>query len=57
LYQKILSSGKSVMPCWVKVEELRPLLDSIGNQGVHLLMDFRSERDIEAALKIASDYR
>jgi hypothetical protein len=57
LYRKILAKGKSVMPCWVTVEELQPLLDNVGNQGLNILMDFKTEKDIEAALKIADRYR
>ncbi len=57
LYKRILAADKSVMPCWVAVDELQPLLDSIGNQGINLLMDFKSEHDIEQALKIVERYR
>lgn len=56
LYRKILDAGKSVMPCWVGLHELNPLLDHIGNQGVLLLMDFKSERDVEKALTIVSKF-
>lgn len=57
VYKKILSSGKSVMPCWVKPHELKPLLDHVGNEGLNILMDFKSEKDIENALRIAEQYR
>jgi len=57
LYKKILGSGKSVMPCWVQVNELQPLLDNVGNEGLNILMDFRSEKDIDAALEIVEKYR
>ena len=33
LYKKILAAGKSIMACWVTVDELRPLLDNIGGDG------------------------
>ena len=56
-YRKILEAGKSVMPCWVRVDELRPMLDEIGNEGLNILMDFKTERDIEQALKVVEDYR
>ncbi len=29
LYRKILDAGKSVMPCWVELNELKPLLDKL----------------------------
>ncbi len=57
LYRKILASGKSIMPCWVKVDELKPLLDEVGSEGLNILMDFKSEKEIDAALKIAEAYR
>jgi hypothetical protein len=56
LYRKILASGKSIMPCWVELNELKPLLDNVGAEGLNILMHFKSERDIEEALKIADEY-
>lgn len=56
LYKKILAAGKSVMACWVTLDELRPLLDAIGGDGVHLEMDFHNEREVEEALKIVEEY-
>lgn len=57
LYKRILARGISIMPCWVEIEELQPLLDAIGPEGVNTLMHFRSESDIDRALKIAEQYR
>lgn len=57
LYKKILAAGKSVMACWVTLDELRPLLDNIGGDGVHLEMDFHNEREVEEAMKIVEEYR
>jgi hypothetical protein len=57
LYRKILAGGKSLMASWVQVEEIQPLLDAIGAEGVHLMIDFKTEGDIEAALNIAERYR
>lgn len=57
LYKRIRAAGKSLMPSGVEVNELQPLLDEIGPDGLHLLMHFESERDIDAALEIASHYR
>lgn len=57
LYRKILEAGKALMPCWVKVEELKSLLDNVGGEGLNILMDFKSEKDIEAAVRIADEYR
>ena len=57
LYQRIRAGGKSVMPAWVEVDELAPLLDAVGPEGVNVLMHFETERDIDAALAIAERYR
>lgn len=57
LYKKILAGGKAVMPCWVELDELKPLLDNVGNQGLNVLMNFQSEKDIEAAERIVEEYR
>ena len=56
LYRKILACGKSIMACWVTLDELRPLLDNIGGDGVHLEMDFHNEREVEQALKIVDEF-
>jgi hypothetical protein len=57
LYRKILSKGKSVMPCWVEPDELQPLLDYVGASGIHVLMHFKTEKDIDRAVEIAEQYR
>jgi hypothetical protein len=57
LYRKILASGKSIMPCWVELHELKPLLDNVGAKGLNILMHFKSEKDIDQALEIAETYR
>jgi hypothetical protein len=57
LYKRIRAAGKSIMPCWVELNELQPLLDEVGPEGVNVLMHFESERDIDAAIEIAAHYR
>lgn len=56
LYKKILTSGKSIMACWVTLDELRPLLDNIGGDGIHVEMDFHNEQEVEQALHIIEEY-
>ena len=56
LYRKILAGGKSIMACWVTLDELRPLLDHIGGDGVHLEMDFHNEHEVEEAMKIVQEF-
>lgn len=57
LYKKILAGGKSIMACWVTLDELRPLLDNIGGDGVHIEMDFHNEDEVEKALRIVEEYQ
>ena len=57
LYKRILAAGKSVMACWVTLDELRPLLDNIGGDGVHIEMDFHNEREVEQAMRIVEEYQ
>lgn len=57
LYKRIRAGGKSIMPCWVELNELQPLLDAVGPAGVNVLMHFTTEQDIDAALEIAEHYR
>lgn len=57
LYKKILAGGKSIMACWVTLDELRPLLDNIGGEGVHLEMDFHNEDEVEKAMRIVEEYQ
>lgn len=57
LYRRILDGGKSIMACWVTLDELKPLLDNIGGNGVHLEMDFHNEDEVEKAMKIVEEYR
>ena len=56
LYKKILGAGKSIMACWVTLDELRPLLDNIGCDGVHIEMDFHNEDEVEQAMRIVEEY-
>ncbi len=57
LYKRILAGGKSILASWVTVDELKPLLDNIGTDGVHLEMDFHNEREVEQAMRIVEEYR
>lgn len=57
LYEKVLAAGKSVMINWVTLDELEPLIDHVGNQGLHINVDFKTEKEIDQALKIVDHYR
>ncbi|MBP5277714.1 MAG: methyltransferase cognate corrinoid protein [Prevotella sp.] len=57
LYKRILNAGKSIMACWVTLDELKPLLDNIGGDGVHLEMDFHNEDEVEQAMRIVEEFQ
>lgn len=57
LYKRILAGGKSILASWVTLDELRPLLDNIGGNGVHLEMDFHNEDEVEKAMRIVEEYQ
>ena len=57
LYRKILAGGKSVLISWVTLDELRPLLEAIGTEGVHLEMDFHNEAEVIEAQRIIAEVR
>lgn len=57
LYKRILAEGKSIMANWVTMDELEPLIDNIGTDGLHINVDFKSEKEIDAALTIVEKYR
>ena len=57
MYRRILAAGKSIMACWVTLDELRPLLDNVGGNGIHLEMDFHNECEVEQAMRIIEEYQ
>lgn len=57
LYRRIIAGGKSVLASWVTLDELKPLLDNVGTDGLSIMLDFHHEDEIEQALAIAQEYR
>lgn len=57
LYRRIIAGGKSIMACWVTLDQLRPLLDNVGGDGIHLEMDFHNEDEVEKAMRIIEEYQ
>lgn len=56
LYRRILKAGKSVQVVNVELNEIVPLLDAIGNQGVYMLIQFKDEREVDQARKLIEPY-
>ena len=57
LYRKILDAGKGIMACHLTVDEIKPLLNNIGTEGVHLEVDFQNEKEVEEAMKIIESFK
>lgn len=56
LYRRIKAAGKAVMPCWVKPDELKPLLDAVGPEGLNIELDLQHESEWAAILDLAATY-
>jgi hypothetical protein len=56
LYKRILSAGKSVQVVNVEPQEVVPLLDAIGNEGVYLLIQFKDEREADQVRQSVEGY-
>jgi len=57
MYKQILNAGKSVQIIGIRVDEIKPLLDTIGTNGVYLLAAGHSEKDTEKIIDIIDEYR
>lgn len=57
LYRRILDAGKSVQVVGVRQDEIIPLLDAIGGQGVYLMTSFTSSREAGEMMKRVDAYR
>ena len=56
LYRRILKAGKSVQIVNVEHDQVLPLLDAVGTEGVYILTTFTGEDDAEALLKRVGPY-
>jgi hypothetical protein len=57
LYRKIKAAGKSVMAVWIEPEEIKPLLDAVGPEGMYLMINLLEERQIKETALILDQYR
>lgn len=57
MYRKILAAGKSVQAIGVKPEEVEPLLDAVGGQGMYIMTSIASEAEAEWLVKLVNPYR
>jgi hypothetical protein len=56
MYRRILAAGKSVQVVNVELDELLPLLDTIGPKGVYILIQFKDQAEADKVLKIVEPY-
>jgi len=57
LYRRVLAAGKSVQVVGVEPDEIIPLLDAIGGEGVYVMTVFRNRVAAEAILERVEPYR
>lgn len=57
MYKRILNAGKSVQIVGVTPDEIIPLLDAVGTEGIYILSDFSNEDECEKITKKLDRYR
>jgi hypothetical protein len=57
MYKRILDAGKSVQIVGAQRDEVLPLLDAIGGKGVYVITNFSSDKEAEALMTEAEQYR
>lgn len=57
LYRKILNAGKRVQVLGARPDEIEPLLDAVGAEGIYFLSFFRDEADAEEFQRVADRCR
>lgn len=57
MYRRILSAGKSVQAIGVKPEQIIPLLDSVGGQGMYIVGHAQSQSQAQTLIEQAQAYR
>jgi hypothetical protein len=54
MYKRILQAGKSVQAIGVKADEVAPLLDAVGPQGMYILTEKLAPAEVEKISEVAS---
>ena len=57
MYKRILQAGKSVQAVWLNPEDVLPLLDSIGSEGVYLMVECQGPDQMEQLYRETESYR
>lgn len=56
LYKRILAAGKSVQIVNVEPHQVKPLLDTLGPNGVYMLIQFKHEHEIEQVARTIEQF-
>lgn len=57
LYRKIKDAGKCVQAVEMRAEEVIPLLDAVGPNGMYLMVNFRSEKEVYETMEAVERFR
>lgn len=57
LYKQILSAGKAVQAICVEIEEIEPLIEAVGHEGLFIMTTARSEKDARKLLRRVERWR
>jgi hypothetical protein len=57
LYRKIKEAGKCVQAVEMRADEVVPLLDAVGPDGMYIMVNFRSEEEILQTIEAVKPYR
>lgn len=57
LYKKILAAGKGVQAVGVKPEEVKPLLDACGGEGLYIMCSARTQSEAQRLEDLVEKYR
>ncbi len=57
MYRRIVAAGKSVQILGVKTDEVRPLLDTVGNKGIYLMPKSADPYEADKFLELIEPYR
>jgi len=57
MYKRILDAGKCVQAIGIRHEEIEPLIDAVGPDGLYIMTHFQDEQSVEKVAKIVEPYR
>lgn len=55
-YKKIKAAGKGVQAVEILPDEVEPLLDEVGPEGMYIMVEFETEEEIDAVAKVVEKF-